>query len=327
MPFSLARRTFNKKRGKGKLRNMTLSLTDACNSRCLTCDIWQKRPKELPLDAIESMLSESSLNGIRTVCLTGGEPFLRTDLIRIFNHVRKRFPEAEILLSTNGLLRRNILDFLNAACQKRLGLHVSIDGVRKHDHVRGVDGALARTKRTIIDALDQHPDLRVETKFTITPWNHDEILDAYRLSRDLGTVFKIKMIQNLRYYTNPIRHEQNQTRFSFTDHQRQSIIRDLRALRGNFMREKRLADAFFTRLMIQYLKGDQFRLNHCNCIFSSLFVMPDGSAYLCRNMAPIGNIRTTSLPQIWNSSKANRIRNMFRSGRCPECISFYGFSN
>jgi MoaA/NifB/PqqE/SkfB family radical SAM enzyme len=318
---------FNRTRTPG-LKHLTLSLTDRCNSRCRTCDIWRKKPRtDMPIQAIEQILSDRLSGDLESVSLTGGEPFLRRDLPEIFSIIRGRLPGRRISISTNGLLGKEILDFLEGAGTKKLTLYISVDGIEKHDYVRGVKGAFEKTIDTIRKIRNRHPGLKLETKFTITPWNHTEILDVYRLSRELGTGFQAKIIENIKSYTNAIDYEKNRRRFSFTEEQKRIISGQLRSLNRLLLKEKKFTDALFVRLMIQYLNKEDFRFKHCNCAFSSLFIMPNGDAYLCRNMDPIGNAHSSGPSMLWKSEKAEHIRNLVRAGKCPPCISLYGFYN
>ncbi len=310
---------------KNKLANMTLNLTDQCNSRCRMCDIWRKEPKtEISAKKIESLLSEN-LKGLQSICLTGGEPFLRKDLPDIYSSVKEHFPRCRLSISTNALLKKEMLDFLDNANTRNLTLHISLDGTNKHDCVRGTGGAFRKTCDTIKEIRKKHPKLDIETKFTITPWNYDEILDTYRLSKELKTRFRIKMIQNLEIYTNTVDYEKNKKTFSLSVAQKRVVLKQLDTLKRLFSKEKRFHDIFFVRMMMRYLNNDDSRLVYCNCVFSSVFIMPDGDVYLCRYMDPAGNINSSSLNEIWNSKKANRIRTHVRGRKCQGCISLYGF--
>jgi MoaA/NifB/PqqE/SkfB family radical SAM enzyme len=327
-PLKYSRRLLRMKPKTSKLCHLTLNLTDRCNSRCRMCDIWRKRYKtDMPIKKIKAVLSDSLLKNIKSICLTGGEPFIRTDLPEIHSLIRQRFPACRIYISTNGLLKKETLDFLERAGTKNLTLHISIDGIVRHDYVRGVRGAFRKTTDNIREIRKAHPKLKLETKFTITPWNCNEILDVYNLSKKLKTEFRIKMIQNLKNYTNTIDYEKNKRLFSFTGEQKRIVSKQLRALSKLLTKEGKLIDVFFVNLIIQYLRSGNFRLKYCNCTFNSIFIMPNGNSYLCRYMNSIGNVYSSGLSGLWKSDKAEHIRNTVRAGRCPPCISLYGFYN
>ena len=66
----------------------TYIITWRCNARCQMCDIWQ-RPvgDELKLDEVDKIFSQVKLDAIR---ITGGEPFLKSDLAEIVNTIQKK---------------------------------------------------------------------------------------------------------------------------------------------------------------------------------------------------------------------------------------------
>ena len=55
---------------------LTFSISYWCQSRCLTCNIWQIKPKgELELNEIQEFARKN--NFLKWIEITGGEPFLR----------------------------------------------------------------------------------------------------------------------------------------------------------------------------------------------------------------------------------------------------------
>src|SRR5207249_9866223 len=77
-------------------------LTYSCQSRCLTCRIWQLRPKnELTLPEISEFAFKNPYFG--WVNLTGGEPFLRKDIVEIARAYAESSHPYLLSLITNGL--------------------------------------------------------------------------------------------------------------------------------------------------------------------------------------------------------------------------------
>ena len=52
---------------------LILYLTDGCNSRCVSCDIWQNPRRNMPMPLVDSLLETVPELGIRYVLLSGGE--------------------------------------------------------------------------------------------------------------------------------------------------------------------------------------------------------------------------------------------------------------
>ena len=85
--YGLARKGLMK---PGMPINLTFSITNICQSRCKTCNIWelyekqpQKRNEELALEEIKSIFR--SMGHIYVFNISGGEPFLRKDITEIIS--------------------------------------------------------------------------------------------------------------------------------------------------------------------------------------------------------------------------------------------------
>lgn len=126
------------------LRFLFFELTDQCNLNCQHCGstCTLKNSTFLPYAAIKKTLesvSEKYDPGNIMVCLTGGEPFLHPDLIRIVSAAHTLgFP---VGITTNGTL----IDGRKAKMLAYAGLDtitISIDGVGSvHDEFRGMAGS------------------------------------------------------------------------------------------------------------------------------------------------------------------------------------------
>ena len=80
--------------GPGVPINLTFSVTNVCQSRCKTCNIWEiyrnqpeKRHEELTLEEIEKIFQ--SMGHIYVFNISGGEPFLRSDIKEIIAIAKK----------------------------------------------------------------------------------------------------------------------------------------------------------------------------------------------------------------------------------------------
>jgi MoaA/NifB/PqqE/SkfB family radical SAM enzyme len=112
-------------------------LTDGCNSRCVTCDIWKLPRRNMPLSLAEQLAKEGQSLGLRRVILSGGEATQHADWPRIANLFRAIGAKVELL--TNALLlKRQAQTVIDHVDQ----LIVSLDGgtADTYQRIRGVDG-------------------------------------------------------------------------------------------------------------------------------------------------------------------------------------------
>src|ERR1017187_5501621 len=132
---------------------LQLELTYACNLKCVMCynnsGGADKRPAELTDDQWFAVAEEACKNGLLEAIISGGEPFLRKDLVfRLLELFRKY--RVQMHLVTNGF-------YVTAEMARKLSeyefgfLQVSIDGhtAEIHDRVRGVPGSWDRATRAL----------------------------------------------------------------------------------------------------------------------------------------------------------------------------------
>jgi molybdenum cofactor biosynthesis protein A len=86
-----------------------LAVTDRCNLRCFYCmpeDGIRYLPKKqlLTFEEIERLISILASLGISKVRLTGGEPFVRNDLMKLINRISEIPGIQDLHLTTNGVL-------------------------------------------------------------------------------------------------------------------------------------------------------------------------------------------------------------------------------
>ncbi|MBN2071495.1 MAG: radical SAM protein [Candidatus Krumholzibacteriota bacterium] len=159
--------------------NYTLSVTNRCNSRCKTCNIWAKdSDRELDIDEwlkIINSIGESA----RWITFSGGEPSLYEDLSELIGASVKRCKASVINMPTNGLLPEKIVlcvekcnkYFRSSASQ--MMVNVSIDGLEElNDDIRGRPDAYVLALETIRRLQElKYPWLKTSVHSVISKYN------------------------------------------------------------------------------------------------------------------------------------------------------------
>ena len=195
----------------GNLRNqpyrLNVSLTNLCDSKCKTCDIWQIYPqKRLPLR--EELTEHEFQNIFRQlpssvmwVSFSGGEPHLKKDFCGImessFRDIRNI---AMVNVPNNGIkAERCVRDWKHLlSIRKRPFVYItmSLDGEGEvHDDVRGVKGNYesAVAALTEIDALcKQHGNASIGIGLTISKFNYEKVLPFVRQVLDQKISLKVE---------------------------------------------------------------------------------------------------------------------------------------
>jgi radical SAM protein with 4Fe4S-binding SPASM domain len=178
---------------------LTFFLTKRCNAGCPFCfyrshsDIPEEHGTELSLGEIENI--SASMGRLLWLAFSGGEIFLRDDIVEIAKVFYERNRPAIILFPTNGLLtdviREKIETVLKYCRNSTVVVKLSLDGPEHiHDIVRGKNGSFKKTMRTyesLGGLIDAYPnfELGINTVFCAANQRHmDEVIEfVARLDR------------------------------------------------------------------------------------------------------------------------------------------------
>jgi hypothetical protein len=136
-----------------------LELTGQCNLRCPACYAQSPDGRHRPFQDLRADLEVFlAVRGpLDVLQLSGGEPLLHPDLLRIIDLCRT-LPIGHVMINTNGLelLRDDRLAGELARRRPRLELSLQLDGLDAESHraLRGAD--LLSEKRAILDKIAAH---------------------------------------------------------------------------------------------------------------------------------------------------------------------------
>lgn len=301
------------KRNKGMLRptEVVFELTDACNSRCKHCNIWNQKPTVNPLnpDEIYELFSDNLFKNLRGVILTGGEIFVRKDLEEVIDKIHLARPSAQIWLSTNALLPNKAIDLAKNLIKKRIsfGVGISLDGVAdKHDEIRGVEGNFQKADYLISALIGLKKDYEFELGigFTLSDKTINNYYDLKRYSQKKRVPLIVQMYDEASYYSNIS--EDNLKN-------KKEMIKILKSLKPTL----------YYRHCIDVLKGKskEFKCFSLNTFF---LLRCDGQISPCLKLAHIkaGNIREKTFKKIWENKHGRKYRKIVKD--CEGCLNTWG---
>jgi len=114
-----------------KIAYLRVSVTDRCDFRCLYCMpehmTFLPRTDLLTLEELERLCSAFIRKGVERLRITGGEPLVRRDVMRLFTKLGERIGRgiSELTLTTNGSQLARFAAALYAAGVRRV--NVSLD--------------------------------------------------------------------------------------------------------------------------------------------------------------------------------------------------------
>jgi len=300
-----------------------VSITYRCNSRCKTCRIYKKKGKELSLQEYEKIFSSLGKDPY-WITLSGGEPFLRKDIVQLCQLVGEICQPAIINIPTNGILSDFIIESVSQIAQhnnrSKIIINMSLDDIgKKHDELRGVKGNFKKVMSTYrgLKELD-YPNLTVGIHTVISKFNVKRfptivenllelepdsfICEIAEKRRELGTL-GLDIAPNIEDYSDAI----------------QLLIDNLRGTK--FFGISRLTQAFrmnYYDLTIKMLKQEK-QVIPCYAGFASAHIAPDGGVWMCAVKAEsIGNIKDAgyNFKTIWFSDEAKQARKTIKKAKC-----------
>jgi len=162
---------------------LTFFVTSACNGRCPHC-LAAGRPAtaEPELSPAEATRIARSAGRIFNLLVSGGEPFLRNDLVELLTPFYDSSRVRQITIPTNGSLPDRVEAMagrLAAACPRaKVNVRLAVDGPPEtHDRIRGIPGGfelLMESARRVEALARRHPNLWLEMCFTLSTLNQED---------------------------------------------------------------------------------------------------------------------------------------------------------
>lgn len=298
------------------IRNLNFAVTYRCNSKCLSCDIWKRylkdnslAKKELNLNDIKKIFSQ--FNNLKIASLTGGEPFLRDDIVDIIKCIRSE----SINISTNGFFTDKIIkackEILQIPYFREIGISISIDAIgNKHDKLRGLPNSYNNALKTLKELKRlsrKNEKLIVSISNTISKENLDEILKVYDLSKKLGVIFSTRLAHSSSLFYS------NVSSKIFVDKKEVPRVKKI----FEYLLKKQPRNLFYRYYLTKFLNNPNKQPVPCFSGSNSFFIDPYGNLYPCIMLnKKIGNLKEESLKQLLNSKEATGIRQFIRKGKC-----------
>ncbi len=274
-------------------------LTELCNLRCRHCyGLFEKDRDALDTDTVRRILDELQQSGTLGLVLTGGEIFLRRDILDILSHLRER--KFVLRINTNGTLIDEAMVRCLAPLDNIYRIHISLYGAdpEVHDGIVNRGGAFHKTLRALHMLKEAGFDLRINCSVMRSN------VDTYQeIHHRIGEPMGIPVHYDSTIYPKDDGSTDNLEE-QIDDDQLRDFARFKARLAGNGKEWEAKNPA---------PKKPQRKL--CKAAFSFFSICEDGSLYPCLKMKrlyrqPVGNLATESFGHIWKGSpKVLKIRN------------------
>jgi len=130
-----------------------IEITHRCHLACVHCYLednhaWQDKARELSTDELLDIIGQLRAAGCMFLTITGGEVFLRPDVLPIVRHAR-RLGMAVVLFTTGTLLEQQHIDELASLHMRRVELSLYSADAAVHDAITARAGSHEKTMRAI----------------------------------------------------------------------------------------------------------------------------------------------------------------------------------
>ena len=180
--------------------DVSLKVTEKCNSRCITCNVWreQSNKPELTIEDLEKIFYQLKAVKIKTIGFYGGEPLLRKDIGEVARKAKSIMKESRLLVITNGLLLKDkAKELLDGGCDY---VCISLDGIGEvNDKIRGVPGDYQRVIAGIeeLKKIDTKKKVKINIGTTLLSLNIHQVPQLINLARELGISWSCKLFYNI----------------------------------------------------------------------------------------------------------------------------------
>lgn len=166
---------------------LRLSITDRCNHRCFYCtcnNLFLKEENLMTYDEVNLISQFFYELGIKCIRITGGEPLLRNDVVRIVKALSSRFT---VSMTTNGSKLSQLAKDLKDA-----GLHslnISLNSLKQETFYKITHARLKPVLAGIDRAIEEK--MNVKLNVVVNHMNFDELPDLveYAFSRKIPIRF------------------------------------------------------------------------------------------------------------------------------------------
>jgi len=304
--------------------DISLKVTEKCNSRCITCNVWREQANkpELTIEDFEEIFYQLKAVKMKNIGFYGGEALLRKDIGELAHKAKSIMPESRILVTTNGLLLKNkAAELLDGGIDM---VSISLDGVGEvNDKIRGVPGYYDRVIEGIeeLKRIDTKKKIKINMGATLISLNIHQVPHLIDLAKEMGISWSFNLFDTSAYHfkniDNPLSLKQ--------------IDADLIDETIQYMSQERIkcpqtlvgVDPIGLEFAREYLKGKE-PFFHCVLGYLRIYMDSYMNVYSgCWALPPVGNLKQEKLKYILNSPRyKERLKEMYELN-CPYCTCGY----
>lgn len=183
------------------LSEISIEILQRCPNRCIYCSSHSNPQAThlIPFKIIKNIIDDAKCLGCKTVCLSGGEPFLHPQILDIISYIAKK--RLTCYVYTSGIymkdevyssLPNEYIEAIRGMVDKVI-FNVEADSSALYDQIMGTDvGGFDMMKKSISDCLSS--GLVVETHVVPMQVNFKHLKSIFEMCYQLG-VSKVSILR------------------------------------------------------------------------------------------------------------------------------------
>lgn len=183
------------------LSEISIEILQRCPNRCIYCSSHSNPQAThlIPFEIIKNVIDDAKSLGCKTVCLSGGEPFLHPQILEIISYIAKQ--QLTCYVYTSGIymkdevyssLPNEYIEAIRGMVDKVI-FNVEADSSTLYDKIMGTDvGGFDMMKKSINDCVSS--GLVVETHVVPMQVNFKHLKSIFEMCYQLG-VSKVSILR------------------------------------------------------------------------------------------------------------------------------------
>ncbi len=334
---------------------ISFTVTNACNLRCRMCGQWSEEGyvfnravdtrTRMKLTDWKRLVDECAGHKIRFILVRGGEPFMYRGIMELLKYINEK--GIALSVDSNGMFVDQFADELVRI--RNMHITFSVDGPEEiHDSIRGIKGSFRKIRENIalLNELESKTGGRISKSicFTISRYNYRHLGEMPDVARSMS----IKSINIVPYYYFPeevgkrydreLKEHFDCSAFSWKGFHHDDSGVDFEVFSEQHAKYLAGLDGIENFPFLP-LTGDEYRkwfedsvtpvgVGRCLNVENLIDIQPGGEANFCIDFPDysIGNVRDSTIKEIWDGERAARFRN-YRRGKplsvCHRCGAKY----